>query len=167
MCLELSICVVSMRGSILDTEPRASMQYLLYARVLLMLVDLGLLTAGIIWLRDNYATCPAEEPKEVVLAAIACNERERERERERQRERERERKSERTRCCSPQRTTEKVCPSRFSYTPASPAPRLVSCVLRTPALRTRPRACSCALVLPRRAHAFVLVARMCTFKMTK
>nr|XP_040240289.2 diacylglycerol lipase-alpha isoform X1 [Anopheles coluzzii] len=73
MCLELSICVVSMRGSILDTEPRASMQYLLYARVLLMLVDLGLLTAGIIWLRDNYATCPAEEPKEVVLAAIACN----------------------------------------------------------------------------------------------
>uniref|UniRef100_A0A182KAI2 Diacylglycerol lipase-alpha n=1 Tax=Anopheles christyi TaxID=43041 RepID=A0A182KAI2_9DIPT len=73
MCLELSICVVSMRGSILDTDPRASMQYLLYARVLLMLVDLGLLTAGIIWLRDNYATCPAAEPKEVVLAAIACN----------------------------------------------------------------------------------------------
>uniref|UniRef100_A0A182QMX0 sn-1-specific diacylglycerol lipase n=1 Tax=Anopheles farauti TaxID=69004 RepID=A0A182QMX0_9DIPT len=73
MSLELSICVVSMRGSILDTEPRSSMQYLLYARVLLMLVDLGLLTVGIIWLRDNYATCPAEEPKEVVLAAVACN----------------------------------------------------------------------------------------------
>ncbi|XP_053678204.1 diacylglycerol lipase-alpha [Anopheles nili] len=73
MCLELSICVISMRGSILDTEPRASMQYLLYARVLLMLVDISLLTLGIIWLRDNYITCPAEEPKEVVLAAIACN----------------------------------------------------------------------------------------------
>uniref|UniRef100_A0A182T424 Sn1-specific diacylglycerol lipase alpha n=1 Tax=Anopheles maculatus TaxID=74869 RepID=A0A182T424_9DIPT len=73
MCLELCICVVSMRGSILDTDPRASMQYLLYGRVLLMLIDLGLLTVGISWLRDNYATCPAEEPKEVVLAAIACN----------------------------------------------------------------------------------------------
>ncbi|XP_049300000.1 diacylglycerol lipase-alpha isoform X1 [Anopheles funestus] len=73
MCLELSICVVSMRGSILDTEPRASMQYLLYGRVLLMLIDLGLLTVGITWLRDNYATCPAAEPKEVMLAAIACN----------------------------------------------------------------------------------------------
>ncbi|XP_050074233.1 diacylglycerol lipase-alpha [Anopheles maculipalpis] len=73
MCLELSICVVSMRGSILDIEPRASMQYLLYGRVLLMLIDLGLLTVGISWLRDNYTTCPAEEPKEVVLAAIACN----------------------------------------------------------------------------------------------
>uniref|UniRef100_A0A182LSM2 Diacylglycerol lipase-alpha n=1 Tax=Anopheles culicifacies TaxID=139723 RepID=A0A182LSM2_9DIPT len=73
MCLELSICVVSMRGSILDTEPRASMQYLLYGRVLLMLIDLGLLIVGITWLRDNYATCPAAEPKEVMLAAIACN----------------------------------------------------------------------------------------------
>ncbi|XP_035909680.1 diacylglycerol lipase-alpha isoform X2 [Anopheles stephensi] len=73
MCLELSICVVSMQGSILDTEPRASMQYLLYGRVILMLIDFGLLTVGISWLRDNYVTCPAEEPKQVVLAAIACN----------------------------------------------------------------------------------------------
>uniref|UniRef100_A0A182IX48 Diacylglycerol lipase-alpha n=1 Tax=Anopheles atroparvus TaxID=41427 RepID=A0A182IX48_ANOAO len=73
MCLELSICIISMRGSILDTDPRSSMQYLLYARLLLMLVDIAWLALGIIWLRDNYVTCPVEEPKEVVLAAIACN----------------------------------------------------------------------------------------------
>ncbi|XP_058127729.1 diacylglycerol lipase-alpha [Anopheles ziemanni] len=73
VCLELAICIVSMRGSILDTDPRSSMQYLLYARLLLMLADIAWLTVGIIWLRDNYVTCPVEEPKEVVLAAIACN----------------------------------------------------------------------------------------------
>lgn len=33
LCVELGICIVSMRGSILDTEPRASMHYWLYAKL--------------------------------------------------------------------------------------------------------------------------------------
>jgi hypothetical protein len=33
MAIELAICVVAMRGSILNTAPRASMQYILYFRV--------------------------------------------------------------------------------------------------------------------------------------
>lgn len=31
--VEIAICIVSMRGSILDTSPRASMQYWLYLRL--------------------------------------------------------------------------------------------------------------------------------------
>ncbi|XP_052873431.1 diacylglycerol lipase-alpha [Anopheles cruzii] len=73
MCVEASICIISMRGSILDTERRASMQYLLYGRLLLMLLELSALTMGIIWLRDNYASCQTDEPKEVMLAAVICN----------------------------------------------------------------------------------------------
>nr|XP_015836274.1 PREDICTED: sn1-specific diacylglycerol lipase alpha [Tribolium castaneum] len=33
MAIELAICVIAMKGSILDTAPRASMQYILYFRV--------------------------------------------------------------------------------------------------------------------------------------
>ncbi|XP_058063472.1 diacylglycerol lipase-alpha [Anopheles bellator] len=73
MCVEASICIISMRGSILDTERRASMQYLLYGRLLLMLLELSALTMGIIWLRDNYVSCQTDEPKEVMLAAVSCN----------------------------------------------------------------------------------------------
>ncbi|XP_035779280.1 diacylglycerol lipase-alpha-like isoform X2 [Anopheles albimanus] len=73
MAMECAICVISMRGSILDTERRTSMQYLLYGRLLLMLLEIGALTLGIIWLRDNYVGCPTAEPKEVMLAAVTCN----------------------------------------------------------------------------------------------
>ncbi|XP_055616248.1 diacylglycerol lipase-alpha isoform X3 [Toxorhynchites rutilus septentrionalis] len=71
--LELAICVVSMRGSILDTGPRASMPYLLYGRVLVMLVDLTWLILGVVWMRDHYFECPIQEPKETMLAVIVCN----------------------------------------------------------------------------------------------
>lgn len=33
MCTELGICVISMRGSILDTGPRANMHYWLYTKL--------------------------------------------------------------------------------------------------------------------------------------
>lgn len=33
MAVEVCICAVAMRGSILDTGPRASMQYILYLRL--------------------------------------------------------------------------------------------------------------------------------------
>lgn len=33
MATEIWICIVAMRGSILDTAPRASMQYILYIRL--------------------------------------------------------------------------------------------------------------------------------------
>ncbi|XP_053682831.1 uncharacterized protein LOC128733182 [Sabethes cyaneus] len=71
--LELAICIVSMRGSILDTGPRVAMPYLLYIRILVMLVDLTWLILGVVWMRDHYLDCPIQEPKETILAVIICN----------------------------------------------------------------------------------------------
>ncbi|XP_062538021.1 diacylglycerol lipase-alpha isoform X2 [Armigeres subalbatus] len=71
--LEVAICIVSMRGSILDMEPRAIMPHLLYTRVLVMLVDLTWLILGIVWLKDHYLECPIQEPKETMIAVIICN----------------------------------------------------------------------------------------------
>ncbi|XP_021695200.1 sn1-specific diacylglycerol lipase alpha isoform X3 [Aedes aegypti] len=71
--LEVAICIVSMRGSILDMEPRAIMPYLLYTRVLVMIVDLTWLILGAIWLKDHYLECPIQEPKETMIAVIICN----------------------------------------------------------------------------------------------
>lgn len=62
-----------MRGSILDTGPRVAMPYLLYTRILVMLVDLTWLCLGIVWLKDHYFECPIQEPKETIVAVIICN----------------------------------------------------------------------------------------------
>lgn len=71
--LEIAICIVAMRGSILDMEPRAVMPYLLYTRVLVMMVDLTWLILGAIWLKDHYFECPIQEPKGTMVAVVICN----------------------------------------------------------------------------------------------
>ncbi|XP_065081564.1 diacylglycerol lipase-alpha isoform X2 [Ochlerotatus camptorhynchus] len=71
--LEIAICIVAMRGSILDMEPRAVMPYLLYTRVLVMIVDLTWLILGAIWLKDHYFDCPIQEPKGTMIAVVICN----------------------------------------------------------------------------------------------
>lgn len=49
------------------------MPYLLYTRVLVMIVDLTWLILGAIWLKDHYLECPIQEPKETMIAVIICN----------------------------------------------------------------------------------------------
>jgi sn1-specific diacylglycerol lipase len=76
MAIELAICVVAMRGSILNTAPRASMQYILYFRVAVMFIEAGWLSAGIAWFYENYFTCKPVNPmnpKETVLGMVVCN----------------------------------------------------------------------------------------------
>ncbi|XP_044260165.1 diacylglycerol lipase-alpha isoform X2 [Tribolium madens] len=76
MALELAICVVAMKGSILDTAPRSSMQYILYFRVAIMLIEGGWLSAGVAWFVRNYFTCKTVNPmnpKETVLGMVVCN----------------------------------------------------------------------------------------------
>ncbi|KRT83150.1 hypothetical protein AMK59_3055, partial [Oryctes borbonicus] len=73
MISEVLISVVSLRGSILNTAPRASMQYLLYIRLGILLLDAGWLTAGIVWLVYFYVDCPIEKAKHTVLGLIVCN----------------------------------------------------------------------------------------------
>ncbi|XP_015517682.1 diacylglycerol lipase-alpha isoform X6 [Neodiprion lecontei] len=71
--VELSISVLAMRGSILDTAPRAPMQYYLYFRLLVMIVEMGWLCAGIAWLVKHYSTCPIDQAKGFILGLVISN----------------------------------------------------------------------------------------------
>ncbi|XP_074029499.1 inactivation no afterpotential E [Leptinotarsa decemlineata] len=73
MAIEICVCAVAMRGSILDTGKRASMQYILYLRLTVMIVEAGWLSAGIAWLVKFYLDCPIDKAKETVLAMVIFN----------------------------------------------------------------------------------------------
>ncbi|XP_078050990.1 inactivation no afterpotential E isoform X2 [Augochlora pura] len=73
MLVEFSICFLSTRGSILDTAARAPMQYVLYVRLFLMLVETGWLCAGVTWLTHYYQTCPVDQVREVMLGLVVSN----------------------------------------------------------------------------------------------
>ncbi|XP_059479899.1 diacylglycerol lipase-alpha isoform X2 [Neocloeon triangulifer] len=73
MALELGIAAVAMRGSILDTEPRAPMQYLLYTRLGVIGLELVWLALGVVWLVYHYADCPIDSSREAVLGLIVGN----------------------------------------------------------------------------------------------
>ncbi|XP_061939108.1 diacylglycerol lipase-alpha isoform X2 [Apis cerana] len=73
MIVEFSICFLATRGSILDTAARAPMQYILYVRLFLLLVEIGWLCAGIIWLTHFYQTCPVDRMKDVMLGLVISN----------------------------------------------------------------------------------------------
>ncbi|GLH08390.1 Uncharacterized protein GBIM_13628 [Gryllus bimaculatus] len=73
LLLELAISLVAMRGSILDTAPRASMQYLLYARLALMALEVVWLVLGVLWLVRNYTECPTDRAKDAMLGLVICS----------------------------------------------------------------------------------------------
>ncbi|XP_051162711.1 diacylglycerol lipase-alpha isoform X5 [Leptopilina boulardi] len=74
MSVEFSICLLATRGSILDTNARAAMPYLLYIRLFLLLVETGWLCAGVTWLAYFYQSCPVDQTKkEIMLALIISN----------------------------------------------------------------------------------------------
>ncbi|KAL3270811.1 hypothetical protein HHI36_021333 [Cryptolaemus montrouzieri] len=73
MVLEVTVAIIALRGTILDPEPRESMQYVLYLRVAVMLIEAGWLGAGVYWLVTYYKTCPIEKAKESVLGLVICN----------------------------------------------------------------------------------------------
>lgn len=73
MVVEFSICFLATRGSILDTAVRAPMQYILYIRLFLLLVEAGWLCAGITWLTRFYQTCPVDQAKDVMLGLVISN----------------------------------------------------------------------------------------------
>ncbi|XP_050484833.1 diacylglycerol lipase-alpha isoform X5 [Bombus huntii] len=74
MIVEFSICFLATRGSILDTAARAPMQYILYVRLLLLLVETGWLCAGITWLAHFYQSCTSiGQVKDVMLGLVVSN----------------------------------------------------------------------------------------------
>ncbi|XP_076247442.1 inactivation no afterpotential E isoform X4 [Calliopsis andreniformis] len=71
--IEFSICFLATRGSILDTAARAPMQYVLYVRLFLLLVETGWLCAGVTWIMYYYQTCPVNQVKDIMLGLVISN----------------------------------------------------------------------------------------------
>ncbi|XP_032308221.1 diacylglycerol lipase-alpha isoform X5 [Drosophila ananassae] len=73
ICVEIGICVISMRGSILDAEARTSINIWIYLKSLVILFDIAWLIVGSVWLGHYYSTSPIDDPKKVYIAIIICN----------------------------------------------------------------------------------------------
>ncbi|XP_055709573.1 diacylglycerol lipase-alpha isoform X1 [Phlebotomus papatasi] len=73
LLVEVTICVISMRGSILETSLRTSMNYWVYLKLLVILIEIAWLAMGIVWLKEFYMDCPIAEAKEVMFGLIVCN----------------------------------------------------------------------------------------------
>ncbi|RUS83012.1 hypothetical protein EGW08_009249, partial [Elysia chlorotica] len=71
--LEVAIAFISTRGSILIQAPRASIEYLLYIRAVLGLVELGWLITGAVWASKHYSTCSPDAAKRALLGVMVCN----------------------------------------------------------------------------------------------
>ncbi|KAJ8358516.1 hypothetical protein SKAU_G00150410 [Synaphobranchus kaupii] len=70
---ESAIMWLSMRGSILYTQPRDAVQYVLYIRLAILLVELVYAVVGIIWLVQYYQPCSDVTAKNLTLGIVACN----------------------------------------------------------------------------------------------
>ncbi|XP_057331240.1 diacylglycerol lipase-alpha isoform X1 [Microplitis mediator] len=74
LAVELAICILSSRGSILDTVARAPIQHFIYIKLSLLLVETGWLCAGVTWLIYYYKSCSAvNEAKDIMLGLVICN----------------------------------------------------------------------------------------------
>uniref|UniRef100_A0A3Q3E5A8 Diacylglycerol lipase-alpha n=1 Tax=Labrus bergylta TaxID=56723 RepID=A0A3Q3E5A8_9LABR len=70
---ESAIMWLSMRGSILYTQPREAVQYVLYIRLAILLVELVYAVVGITWLVQYYQPCSDVTAKNLALGIVACN----------------------------------------------------------------------------------------------
>lgn len=73
MIAEVAIIWLSMRGSILYTEPRDSMQYVLYVRLAILVIEFVYAIVGIVWLTQYYSSCNDVTAKSVTLGMVVCN----------------------------------------------------------------------------------------------
>ncbi|NXI46181.1 DGLA lipase, partial [Galbula dea] len=73
MIAEVAIIWLSMRGSILYTEPRDSMQYVLYVRLAILVIEFVYAIVGIVWLTQYYTSCNDLTAKSVTLGMVVCN----------------------------------------------------------------------------------------------
>ncbi|XP_076879205.1 diacylglycerol lipase-alpha [Brachyhypopomus gauderio] len=70
---ESAIMWLSMRGSILYTQPREAVQYVLYIRLAILLVELVYAVVGIGWLMQYYQPCSDVTAKNLALGIVVCN----------------------------------------------------------------------------------------------
>ncbi|KAF7988219.1 hypothetical protein HCN44_007713 [Aphidius gifuensis] len=72
--IEFAICILATRGSILDTTARSPIKFLLYIKLFLMLIEIGCLCAGLIWILSYYDTCPINySMKKSMSGFVLCN----------------------------------------------------------------------------------------------
>uniref|UniRef100_H2LQ34 Diacylglycerol lipase-alpha n=1 Tax=Oryzias latipes TaxID=8090 RepID=H2LQ34_ORYLA len=70
---ESAIMWLSMRGSILHTQPREAVQYVIYIRLTILLVELAYAVVGIAWLVQYYQPCSDVTAKNLALGIVSCN----------------------------------------------------------------------------------------------
>ncbi|XP_055389650.1 diacylglycerol lipase-alpha isoform X2 [Condylostylus longicornis] len=73
VAVELAICITSMRGSILDTGKRSTMNYWIYLKSVVILFDIAWLVLGIIWIKQYYFEAPVREAKEILIGLLITN----------------------------------------------------------------------------------------------
>ncbi|XP_030650334.1 sn1-specific diacylglycerol lipase alpha [Chanos chanos] len=70
---ESAIMWLSMRGSILYTQPREAVQYVIYIRLAILLVEFVYAVVGIAWLVQYYQPCSDVTAKNLALGIVVCN----------------------------------------------------------------------------------------------
>ncbi|XP_010888803.2 sn1-specific diacylglycerol lipase alpha [Esox lucius] len=70
---ESAIMWLSMRGTILYTQPREAVEYVLYIRLAILLVELVYAVVGIAWLLQYYQPCSDVTAKNIALGIVVCN----------------------------------------------------------------------------------------------
>uniref|UniRef100_A0A1I8QAG4 Diacylglycerol lipase-alpha n=1 Tax=Stomoxys calcitrans TaxID=35570 RepID=A0A1I8QAG4_STOCA len=70
LSIEIGICVISMRGSILDSDVRAPINFWIYFKTAVMLFDISWLILGSIWLSKYYLESPISTPKQIFFAIV-------------------------------------------------------------------------------------------------
>ncbi|CAD7091657.1 unnamed protein product [Hermetia illucens] len=71
--VELAICIVSTRGSILDVGARATMHYWIYLKSVVILFDISWLVLGVVWIKQFYFEAPVVAAKEILLGLVISN----------------------------------------------------------------------------------------------
>lgn len=71
--VESIMMLVSIRGSILDTKPRISMQYLLYGRIVVFLGELAWLVVSVRWIVRFYFICDPDHARKAILGISIFN----------------------------------------------------------------------------------------------
>ncbi|XP_073834205.1 inactivation no afterpotential E isoform X3 [Musca autumnalis] len=70
LAIEIGICIISMRGSILDSDARAPINMWIYLKTAVMLFDISWLILGSIWLSRYYLDSPVNTPKQIFFAIV-------------------------------------------------------------------------------------------------
>ncbi|XP_036221138.1 uncharacterized protein inaE isoform X2 [Bactrocera oleae] len=73
VCVEAGICIISMRGSILDSAARTTINFWIYLKSMVIFFDITWLVLSTMWLTNCYFDAPIDEAKKFFMAIVVCN----------------------------------------------------------------------------------------------